>query len=151
MANADIERLLHAATDFRAAIEKTFAESVTPRLPYFPEGACKLVTKLFALHLLNRDDIRAIRIASGHFPGKEAFARHSWLVVDGAIVDLTADPFGEAPVIVAASTPFHDSLDERDEFDAAAVIAAFSEQEAARCQRLLEPIEARLPDSSRST
>jgi hypothetical protein len=150
MNDADIERLMQTATGFRAAIERTFAESITPRLPYFPEGACKLVTKLMALHLLKNDGARVIRIASGHFPGKESFARHSWLLVDGTIVDLTADPFGEAPVVVATSTAFHDSFDERDEFEASEIIAALNEQEAARCQRLLAPIEARLPDSSRS-
>jgi hypothetical protein len=147
---SDIERLHETARDFRAAIEKTLAESVTPRLPYFPEGACKLVTKLLAMHLLKNGDERAIQIVSGHFPGKESYARHSWLVVDGAIVDLTADPFGEAAVVVATSTAFHGSFDERDEYDASEVIAAFNEQEAARCERLLAPIEARLSDSSRS-
>jgi hypothetical protein len=149
MTDANFEALKQTAANFRSAIERTFTESAVPRLPYFPEGACKLVTKLLALHLLKNDDKHTIRIASGHFPGKESYARHSWLVVDGATIDLTADPFGEAPIVVTASTPFHDSFDERDEFDATAVIAAFDEQEAARCQRLLEPIEARLPDSSR--
>ena len=145
MTTRDIESIRSAAANFRAAIERTFAESATPRLPYFPEGACKLVSRLFAIHLRTNDSARVIQIVSGHFPGKESYTRHSWLVVDGAVVDLTADPFGEPPVVVASSSPFHDSFDEREELDAASVIAALSEQEAARCQRLLEPIEARLP------
>jgi hypothetical protein len=143
--DTNVDGLKRSAADFRAAIERTFAESATPRLPYFPEGACKLVSRLFAIHLRKSDSARAIQIISGHFPGKESYARHSWLIVDGAAVDLTADPFGEPPVVVASSSPFHDSFDEREELDAATVIAALSEQEAARCQRLLEPIEARLP------
>jgi hypothetical protein len=142
--DTDLESLKRSVADFRAAIERTFAESATPRLPYFPEGACKLVSRLLAIHLRKNSGEHTLRIVSGHFPGKESYARHSWLVVDGAVVDLTADPFGQPPVVVASSSPFHDSFDEREELDAATVIAALSEQEAARCQRLLEPIEARL-------
>jgi hypothetical protein len=145
MTTRDIESLRTSAANFRAAIEQTFVESATPRLPYFPEGACKLVSRLLAIHLQKSGGEQTVRIVSGHFPGKESYARHSWLVVDGTVVDLTADPFGEPPVVVASSSAFHDSFDEREELDAATVIAALSEQEAARCHRLLEPIEARLP------
>lgn len=112
------------AADFRAAIERSRAERATPALPYFPEGACRLVSRLLALHLARR---------------------HTWLVVEGAVVDLAADPFGEAPVVVGAATAFHAGLDALEEEPASATLAALSGEEAGRLQRLLAPIEARLP------
>jgi hypothetical protein len=139
-----LQELQQLATDFRAAIERSRADKATPQLPYFPEGACKIVSALLALHLRRRGGNPAIKFVTGHVPGFDAVVRHAWLVVNGAVVDITADPFGEAPVVVGPPTRFHNSLDEREERDASTVIAAFSETEAARYHRLLGPIEARL-------
>lgn len=137
------DALRRSAADFRRAIERSIAERASPHLPYFPEGACKLVSWLLALHLRGRG-VHDVRFVSAHFPGKAPHARHAWLVVDGAVVDLTADPFGQPPVVVGAPTPFHDSLDEREERDAFAAIDAFTPDEASRYARLLAPIQARL-------
>ena len=78
-------------------------------------------------------------------PGQEPYVRHTWLLVDDAVVDLTADPFGEAPVAVGSATAFHDSLDMREEAMADSVLAGLSADESQRLHRLLTPIEARLP------
>lgn len=137
------EALRRVAVDFRGAIERSIAERASPHLPYFPDGACTLVSWLLALHLRG-SGVLDVRFVSGHFPGKESYARHAWLVVDGSVVDLTADPFGQPPVVVGAPTPFHDSLDEREERDAFAAIDAFTPDEAARYRRLLAPLQARL-------
>jgi hypothetical protein len=140
----DLAELRSAAAEFRKAIERSRAERASPCLPYFPEGACRLATWLLALHLSQRGH-DVVRLVSGHIPGQESYVRHTWLTVNGAVVDLTADPFGEAPVVVGAETRFHASLDERVEQDASEAIAALSQEETRRYQRFLGPIEERLP------
>jgi hypothetical protein len=144
MDTSELDELRRIAAEFRSAIEQTRAERITPQLPYFPEGACRLVSRLLALHLSRRGD-HVIEFISGRIPGFDESVRHTWLVVDGAVVDLTADPFGEPAVVVGAATPFHESLDAREERHAPAVLASFSEDEASRYRRLLAPIEARMP------
>ena len=36
---------------------------------------------------------------------------HCWLVVDGMIVDITADQFGQPKIIVSRESPWHDRLE----------------------------------------
>ena len=134
--------LLAYATSFRAAIQRTIDTGVSPHLPYFPEGACRLVSRLLALDLQSREPWRTrhIEFVSGHFPDKPEFARHVWLRVDDSVVDLTADPFGENPVVVGNATPFHASLDTLEAQSADDALKALSADELARLKRLLEPI-----------
>lgn len=134
------------ATAFRAAIEQSRAERATPALPYFPEGACRLVSRLLAVHLGRRDPwgSMTLRLASGHLPSQEQYVRHTWLLVDDVIVDLTADSLGKAPVIVGHHSSFHAALDAREDEPASAVLAGLSPDEARRLDRLLVPIEERI-------
>jgi hypothetical protein len=98
---------------------------------------------LFAMHLTKRG-FGNIHFRRGGIPGFDEHVRHGWLVVEGVVVDMTADPFGEPPVVVAPSTAFHDSLKDIEEVDAATGIAAFTPTVADRYQRFLAQIEARL-------
>ena len=147
MDTARLNNLRTLAADFRAAIERSRAEHATPALPHFPEGACRLVSRLFALHLIQRDSrpTEGLRFFSGHVPGQEPYVRHTWLAVDDVIVDLTADPFGEPPVVVGAPTAFHDSLESCEEQPADTLLRGLSSDDLNRLGRLLLPIEARLP------
>jgi hypothetical protein len=140
MQPTDITELYRLAEAFRGAIERARAEQTGPYLPYFPDGACKLVARLFAMHLRSRGEY-SMQIVSGHVPRFESYVRHTWLVVDGTVVDITADPFGEAPVIVGPRTHFHESLGAQEQVDAAEAIAAFSSEESLLYRRLLGPIE----------
>ena len=144
---ARLNNLRTIAADFRDAIERSRAEHATPALPYFPEGACRLTSRLFALHLMQRASgpIEGLRFCSGHVPGQEPYVRHTWLAIDDVIVDLTADPFGKAPVVVGALTAFHASLEAHEAQQADALLASLSSDERSRLARLLLPIEARLP------
>jgi hypothetical protein len=148
-----LDELRRLATDFRAAIERSLAERATPALPYFPDGACRLVSRLFAIHLTRRPAWPAatVRFVSARLPGHDAYVRHTWLASDDAIVDLTADPFGEPPVIVGAETAFHARLADREDEPADAVLTGMSGDELNRLKRLLGPIEARLPPDAAST
>jgi hypothetical protein len=106
---------------------------------------------LFAQHLADRADwaeFGPAKFLSGVLPGSEHGARHFWLEVDGTVIDLTADPFGEAPVVVGTRTAFHRALASPIAEDAATVLAALSPDETARLRRQLATIEARLPGSS---
>jgi hypothetical protein len=60
------------------------------------------------------------------------------------VVDLTADPFGEGPVVVGAPTAFHQSLTSHVAQDAAEVLGSLSPDETARLRRQLAVIESRL-------
>src|SRR5437764_7458052 len=98
-----------AASEFRLAIERSLAERASPALPYFPDGACRLVSRLLALHLMQRApwSEAGLRFVSAHLPGQESYVRHTWLAVDDSVVDLTADAFGQHPVIVGDPIAFH--------------------------------------------
>jgi hypothetical protein len=143
-----VETLRHTASDFRQAIEQARLERAPGALPYFPEGACRMTSRLFAQHLARRPDRASLghaRLVSGVLPGSEPPVRHYWLEVGGAVVDLTADAFGEATVVIGSPTPFHHSLAERLEQDAGEALSSLTEDEASRLARQLAAIEARLP------
>ncbi len=148
MDSAQVEALRRTASDFRRAIEQARLEQAPGALPYFPEGACRMTSRLLAQHLARRPDPafrKDARLVSGVLPASEPAARHYWLEVDDAVVDLTADAFGEAPVVVGSPTPFHLSLAERTEQDASEALSSLTRDEASRLARQLVAIEARLP------
>ena len=151
MDDAHLEMLRYVAVAFRQAIEAARAERARGALPYFPDGACRMTSRLLAQHLARRPDSVVLgrpQIVSGVLPGTEPAVRHFWLEVDGAVVDLTADPFGEAPVVVGARTAFHRSLLSPVAEDAADVLDSLSAAETARQTRQLATIEARLGGST---
>src|SRR5690349_1297746 len=107
MNDSQLQILRDLAAAFRAAIETSRIERLPGALPYFPDGACRLTSRLFALHLAERSDgpeFGPVELHSAVLPNAEHGARHFWLEVDGTVIDLTADPFGEAAVIVGART-----------------------------------------------
>jgi hypothetical protein len=142
--------LRRLAVDFRAAIERVRAERLPGALPYFPEGACRVTSRLLAQHLAGRPGAAFGRpqFVSGVLPGAESHARHFWLEVDGAMIDITADPFGEAAVIVGSPTAFHRSLTSLVVEDADQVLAALSPDDLARLGRQLTAIESCLAGSA---
>ena len=153
MDDSQLEALRHLAAAFRDAIESARAERAPGALPYFPDGACRMTSRLLAQHLARRPDADTFgrpQLVSGILPGSGAAARHFWLEVNGAVVDLTADPFGEPPVVVGSRTAFHDSLTSRIAEDAADALVSLSADERARLTRQLAAIEARLRGPSPS-
>ena len=139
--------LRDVATRFRDAIERSIAERAQPHLPYFPDGACRLVSGLLAQHLLQLGWTN-IRFRQATLP-RPSKIRHAWLTVDGVAVDLTADPMGQPPVVVAADSVFHQGLTESSDEDAVAFLAGQSADVRARNARYLGQIEVRLvPDGA---
>ena len=110
-----------------------------------------MTSRLFAQHLARRPDAAVFgrpQLVSGVLPGSGAVARHFWLEVNGVVVDLTADPFGQPPVVVGGRTAFHHSLASSLAEDAADALASLSADETARPARQLAAIEAHLPGST---
>jgi hypothetical protein len=100
-----------------------------------------------AEHLTRRPDSAVFgrpQLVSGVLPGTELGARHYWLQFDETTVDLTADAFGEAPVVVGSRTAFHSSLTSPIAEDASDVFAWLNADETARLVRQLAAIESRL-------
>lgn len=109
MGDSHIPMLRNLAIAFRAAIEATRAERVPGALPYFPDGACRMTSRLFAFYLSRRSDGNVFgrpQLVSDVLPSSEHAARHFWLEIDGTVVDLTADPFGEARFLSAPEQHF---------------------------------------------
>ena len=106
-----------------------------------------MASRLFAQHLCSRPDAATFphpQLVSGVLPTSEHATRHFWLEIDGAVVDLTADAFGEAAVMVGPRTAFHQSLTSPITEDAASVLASLTADEIARLERQLSVIESRL-------
>ncbi len=76
----------------------------------FPQGACGHTSDLFGSYLIGELGLSAFYI-EGCRPNMLSYCPHAWLLVDGTIVDITADQFGEASVIVTTSSPWHDGWD----------------------------------------
>jgi len=153
MDDSDLSALRVQACDFRAAIEAARAESLPSALPYFPEGACRVTSRLFARYLARQPHgaFGPLQLVSGVLPGTEPPARHFWLELDGAVVDLTADPFGEAAVVVGSRTAFHHSLTSLATEDATQALAALTADEMGRLGRQLAAIESCLPSAGKPT
>src|SRR5215470_9638340 len=152
MDDTHLERLRELAAAFRDAIEVARAERAPGALPYFPDGACRMTSRLFARHLAHLPESAVFgpaQLVSGVFRGTEPPVRHHWLEVGRAVVDLTADPFGEAPVVVGLRTEFHHSLTALVTEDAADALSALTPDETSRLERQLAEIESRLRGSAR--
>ena len=144
MESSRLDSLRQLAASFRTGIEQARANKVSGALPYFPDGACRLTSRLFALHLTRRTDSTTFgdaRLVSGVLPGSEFGARHYWLELDDVVVDLTADAFGEPAVLVGASTTFHHALTAHVHEPAADDLASLSTDDMARLVRQLAAIE----------
>lgn len=151
MDDTQLKALRQLASVFRDAIEQARAERAPGALPYFPEGACRMTSRLFAQYLTRRPGgsvFGRASLASGVLPEGELPTRHYWLELGDVVVDLTADPFGEPRVIVGSPTAFHRSLSQCTSDDAGEARGALSSDETARLVRQLAAIEARLPSSA---
>jgi len=150
MEKPQLDALRELASSFRGAIERARIDRAPGALPYFPDGACRLTSRLLAQYLARRPDCSAFghaTLVSGVLPGSESGARHYWLELGGVVVDLTADPFGQPRVVVGSRTSFHQSLTECTSQDAGDALTALSPDETARLTRQLAAIETRLPSS----
>jgi hypothetical protein len=99
------QQLLSAATAFRRAIDKADRSKWEPGFREFPRGACGPVCELLGRYLEEEYDLKPLYVCGSKY--KPERWTHAWLLCDGFIVDITADQFGEAPVVVTANSEWH--------------------------------------------
>lgn len=71
----------------------------------FPTGACGVVSELLGRYLQEKLSV------SGNYVCGEVYQpdmrSHAWVDVGGIIIDITADQFGQPPVIVTRESAWH--------------------------------------------
>lgn len=100
------------ATNFRNMIERARNERRFPirdRMSGFPRGCCDDATDLFAHHLWIKYGLKSVRVDGSYYdddPEKNIW--HTWLEIDGIIVDLTSDQFPKYKnIYVGKEDDFH--------------------------------------------
>lgn len=103
----NLEQLRRIANAVRTILEEN--KSTTPDICFqqFPRGACGATSELLGRYLLERCHLAPTYVeADLDYDGS-----HAWISVGGIIIDITADQFGKAPVIVSASSAWHEQWD----------------------------------------
>lgn len=105
---SEVERIAREATAFRRAFESADLSDAPGFLPHFPEGCCSWATWFLGHYLATERGYRASSVA-GHRMGAESSDSHQWLLVNGVVVDITADQFFDSPatVIVERESTWH--------------------------------------------
>ncbi len=97
-----IETLAAVATAAREAMEACGPESGDPWLKSFPHNACG-----HTCHLLGRYFVEVLGVNARYVGAEQGERTHAWLAVGDIIVDITADQFGQPPVIVSRESAWH--------------------------------------------
>ena len=115
---SNTQRLVHLVSSFRAAIDLAKQEEppAIAGLEVFPFNWCDSVSQ-WLLIFLDSHGYHQIARVRGELPmesgeGKTEPQRHYWLEIGGVIADITADQFGQQPVIVSDVSSWHASLRE---------------------------------------
>lgn len=98
------------AEDVRARLEGADLSRAHECFRSFPRGACGATCDVLATVLERRFGVRPLWVNTDVYEGEVWRGSHAWLEVDGVTIDITADQFGEAPVIVTRHSPWHDTL-----------------------------------------
>ena len=100
--------LLPVARKMREILESYSASAVEVAFEAFPIGACGATSELLARYLREFVQVDALYASGGLYAsGEHGRASHAWVVADGWIVDITADQFGQPPVIVTQDEAWH--------------------------------------------
>jgi hypothetical protein len=104
-----IDWLRKQAIRVRRTIENMDRTGYECNLTNFPKGCCHHGSKLLAYHLWE-SGWTDLKVAKGR-RNRKPFQVHIWLLVDGVIVDITADQFGKShpPVIVKRRSAWHEA------------------------------------------
>jgi len=106
---ADTDKLLEIATGARQILENFGQTTHNINFQDFPRGACGPAAELLGRYL-----VEAIGLDAQYVAAKRSDEwTHAWIVVNETIVDITADQFGEKPVIVTQESAWHDEWDQK--------------------------------------
>jgi hypothetical protein len=100
-----------AAISFRAmfaALSESEKRSLPEPFRGFPRGSCHPASLVLGryLHLAFGVEPQVVR-AERIFPEPQGWATHAWLETDGLVIDITADQFGQEPVVVTRRSRWH--------------------------------------------
>jgi hypothetical protein len=106
MIEPDLYFLMRAATAFRRAFESIDLSDAPGFLPKFPCGCCSWATWFLGHFLKYECGLSPRRYHSASRDDDN----HEWLVVEGIIVDITADQFDDCsdPIIVTRTSAWHE-------------------------------------------
>ncbi len=99
------------ASRLRATIDRAkVADAPIAWLSRFPRDCCNLAANLL-LFDLSLAGVSKLRRLIAHVPcDNSSRPRHVWVEADEFVVDITADQFGQEPVIAAPHSVWHESL-----------------------------------------
>jgi hypothetical protein len=112
-----LARIKSEAVRFRRAFEKCDPNRLPDTLKQFPRGACGDAVLLLAEFLGEQGiGIRTFTYVCGERQGARIREFHTWLEIDGVIVDITADQFPEITetVIVTRHSAWHRTFKHRE-------------------------------------
>lgn len=99
----DIDQLNTIAARMRRAFELYAAGTTDTMFEGFPRATCGPVAELIGRYLNEAFGLDAQYVEAWRSDGWS----HAWVIVDDILVDITADQFGQAPVIVTRDSPWH--------------------------------------------
>lgn len=103
------DELRAVAQAVRERIESADLSTAHECFRRFPRGACGATSDVLATLLERRFGVAPIWVHADVGSG-ETWSSHAWLEVEGFTVDITADQFGQAAVIVATRSAWHHGL-----------------------------------------
>jgi hypothetical protein len=101
---ADIGRLKEIASSVRQILERYSLSTDDIMFQSFPRGCCGPASELLGRCLIELGFANVSYIAAER---RDDTGSHAWINVDGVIVDITADQFGEPDVIVRRVSSWH--------------------------------------------
>ena len=118
MNEEDEDTIKQIAIKFRQAIERTPKAKLPERFANFPAMCCGDASRMLGKYLEQRGydpvlvETRTVRFdpwVRDHLTNTD----HAWLRLGTTIVDITADQYGQAKVIVSSDSPWHEKLEAR--------------------------------------
>jgi hypothetical protein len=103
------DRIRAAASEFRHKLDNACNEKLPIPFRDFPHGSCGVASEALGYFLRAVLGIEAeyVHVATNDFP-RPGFCSHAWLEFQGIVIDITADQFGQAPVLVTLDRGWHD-------------------------------------------
>ncbi len=102
--SANLDCLREIAGAFREALEEYKQSTDDVVFKDFPVGVCRETSDLLATYLTDALGMNAQCAASLKLP------THAWVIIEDTIIDITADQFGQDPVICEVNNPWHQTL-----------------------------------------
>jgi hypothetical protein len=109
MAASIVDRIRACAVELRAALDAADHQALGVQWAHFPRGSCGAAAEVLGRMLRDCLGIEATYV-NGSLDRPGGWSSHAWVEFDGIIADITADQFGQAPVIVTRDSAWHRQL-----------------------------------------